>query len=217
VDEVDARLRAAFHAREPSGESGPHPSGDELWEAVRRELPAERRRALVDHTATCAACAEAWRLAAEMAAEAAPVADRPPLRRPVLTWLAPLAAAAAVLVAVGAGLWGSRAPVAVEAPGYRGDEAAAVRSLVGDGGELPRGDFRLRWSAGPDGSRYDLRVTTESLEVLWDASGLEQTSYVVPPSALAPVPSGGRVLWRIEVARPDGGRDASRTFVTRVR
>jgi hypothetical protein len=217
VDEADERLRAAFRAREPrAGERVEHPSGDDLWAAVRGELGAERRRAIVDHTAACAACAEAWRLAVEMAPEGIPaVVPRVARARPAFHWLAPLAAAAAVAVAVGAGLWQWRAPGSV--PAYRGGGAGEVQSLVGDGEALPRDDFRLRWSAGPEGSRYDLRVTTESLEVVADAAGLAETSYVVPPSALSAVPSGGRVLWRVEVAPPDGGRTASRTFVTRVR
>lgn len=218
VDEADERLRAAFRARESrGGERLAHPSGDDLWAAVRGELAAERRRALVDHTAACAACAQAWRLAVEMTPDPIHAAvPKPAGARPALYWLAPLAAAAVAAV-VGAGLWQWRAPVPDAAPGYRGGDAGEIRSLVGDGEALPREDFRLRWSAGPEGSLYDLRATTESLEVLADAVGLTETSYVVPPSALSVVPSGGRVLWRVEVARPDGGRTATRTFVTRVR
>ena len=220
VDEADERLRAAFRAREPrEDESGAwsHPSGDDLWAAVRGELPASQRRAIVDHTAACAICAEAWRLAAEMKPEGVPAAAPSPPARSKLTWLAPLAAAAALAIALGAGLWPRRVYAPGEEPGYRGGDPAEVQSLVADGEALPREDFRLRWSTGPDGSRYDLRVTSESLDVLVDAPGLADTSYLVPPSALSPVPSGGRVLWRVEAAAPDGTRTASRTFVTRVR
>jgi hypothetical protein len=216
VDEADERLRAAFRAREPSDGGGEHPSGDHLWSAVRGELPAAERRRIVDHTAACATCAEAWRVAVEMNPQGIPAAAPATRPRAAMPWLAPLAAAAALAVALGAAFWPGRV-AAPDGPGYRGGNPAEVQSLVADGEELPREDFRLRWSAGPEGSRYDLRVTSEALEVLVDASDLAETSYVVPPSALTPVPPGGRVLWRVEVVAPDATRTASRTFVARVR
>ena len=219
VDEADERLRAAFRAREPRpGDDGaPHPSGDDRWAALSGELPASERRAIVDHTAGCATCAEAWRLAAEMKPRGVPAAAPATHPRSKLAWLAPLAAAAALAVALGAGLWPRRVHAPGAAPGYRGGDPAEVQSLVADGDALPREDFRLRWSTGPEASRYDLRVTSESLDALVDVADLADTSYLVPPSALSSVPSGGRVLWRVEAVAPDGTRTASRTFVTGVR
>jgi hypothetical protein len=137
--------------------------------------------------------------------------------RPARSWLVPLATAAVLAVAVGGGLWSLRGPSGESPPGYRGNDRGEVRSLVGDDEPLPREDFRLRWSPGPPGSRYDVSVTTESLESVVDARGLAEASYAVPPSALSAVPADGRVLWRVEVALPGGERTASRTFVTRVR
>jgi hypothetical protein len=121
-----------------------------------------------------------------------------------------------VAVALGAGVWLARAPQPIDAP-FRGGDAPVIRSLSDDGEALPREDFRLRWSPGPEGSRYDVRVTTESLEVVADAQRLAEPSFLVPESALVKLPAGGRVLWRVEALLPGGERVASPTFVTILR
>ena len=222
VDEADASLRAAFRARTSrTAPAGDHVPAEDLWSAVRGELSADERRAIVDHTASCAACAEAWRLAMEVTPD--PIAAAAPAARPAWTafrWpatFAPLAAAAALVVAVGAGVWLSRAPEPATAPGFRGGEAPVVRSLVGDDEALGREHALLRWSAGPEGSRYDVRVTTESLQVVADIEGLAEPALLVPSAALSSLPPGSRLLWRVEVVGPDGERAASPTFVTRLR
>jgi hypothetical protein len=215
-DERDARLRTAFRARRSRPDApGPHPPADEVWAAVRGELPADARRAVVGHTAACAACAEAWRMAVavtpDRTAAAAP-APRTAWRAP--RRLAPLAAAAALVIAAGAGVWLRTVNRPGEPYGYRGGPEAAVRSLLADDEALPRGDFRLRWSAAAAGSRYDVRVTTEALQVVADVQGLSEPTYIA--AALSSGPAGGRLLWRVEVTSPDGERAASRTFVTRL-
>jgi hypothetical protein len=192
---------------------------EEVWAAVRGELTPERRRAIVGHTAVCASCAEAWRLAMEVTPDAiAAAAPRPPAAG-APRWPAtfvPLAAAAALVLAVGAGVWLSRPPRSTTAPGFRGGEAGGIRSLIADGEALPRDRFRLRWSAGPAGSRYAVRVTTESLDVVAEAEGLEEPAFLVPPPALSSLPAGAALLWRVEAVRPEGERTASPTFLARL-
>lgn len=39
------------------------PPAEDVWDAFHGVLAPERRRQVVDHTATCPMCAEAWRLA----------------------------------------------------------------------------------------------------------------------------------------------------------
>jgi hypothetical protein len=217
-DAANARLRAAFQARRSrTTEGGIHPPAEELWAAVRGERSASVRHTLIAHTAACAACAEAWRMAA--AVSPGDVAAAAHAARPAWTAFrgyAALAAAAALVVALGAGLWlrgpAERAPE----PGFRGAPETAVRSLLAESEALPREDFRLRWSAAPAGSRYDVRVTTESLEVVADVQRLSEPYYVIPAAALSSVPAGGRLLWRVEVTLPDGSRAASQTYVTRL-
>jgi hypothetical protein len=173
-------------------------------------LPLERRRTLVDHTSACGACAEAWRLAMDLSREL------PSASRPWHKSFAPLAAAAVLVLALAGGVWLFWAPRPVEAPGFRGGEAPVIRSLLREDAALPRSDFRLRWSPGPDGSRYDVRVTTESLQVLAGGQRLAEPSFLVPESALAPLPKDSRILWRVEAVLPGGERAASATFVTRL-
>lgn len=217
----DEALRMAWRGRRP----GPAPSegcppASDLWSAVRGDLPAEARRAVVDHTSSCAACAEAWRLAVALVPDPIPVAEKAP--RSVLAWLprpgalTPLATAAAVVVALAAGFWLLQGPRPGPTAEFRGAEAPVIRSLLSDGQALPRARFRLQWSAVPEGSHYDVQVTTESLQVVASVRGLAEPAHVVPESALLPLPAGTRLLWRVEAVLPDGERVASPTFVARL-
>jgi hypothetical protein len=217
----DEVLRTAWRAREAAAApAGGCPAASDLWSAVRGELPPEARRAVIDHTSSCAACAEAWRLAVALTPDPIPVSAPKP--RSVLAFLprqstlAPLAAAAVLAVALAGGYWLWQGPRPGRAPEFRGAEAPAIRSLVDDGQALPRGSFRLRWSAGPAGSRYDVHVTTESLQVVGTFRQLAEPALVVPESALASLRAGTRLLWRVEAVLPDGERVASPTYVARL-
>jgi hypothetical protein len=79
---------------------------------------------------------------------------------------------------------------------------------------LPREAFLLRWSPAGTGARYRVLVTLADLTVLDTASGLVDAEYRIPVSALAKVPSGAAVLWRMEARLADGstlGSDPVRT------
>jgi hypothetical protein len=212
------RFRAALRALgEQAAPRADCPAPHVLWEAVRTELPVERRREVVDHVAGCPVCAEAWRLAIELDPD-----PRPAAATPARSWLAsvlqphrfvPLAAAVAVAVAVALLLRGPTAPVD---PSYRDAGPAAIRSLIHEDEPLPRTALRLRWSPGPEGSLYDVRVTTESLETVTAAQGLRDAELLVPESALFSLPAGSRLFWQVQVRLPDGERRDSRTFITRL-
>jgi hypothetical protein len=101
-------------------------------------------------------------------------------------------------------------------PTFRDPGRSAIESLVRADGGLPRNAFRLRWSPGPQDARYDVRVTTEDLRVIATVRDLAQPELVIDAAALAALPQGSRVLWQVEVARPNGEREVSPTFVTRV-
>ncbi len=206
------RLRRAWASLSDGAvqaESCPDP--DRWWRAVRGELPPEATRGLVAHTLTCGACAEDWRLARE-AAMTLPLPDAPALPRPWSEGLGALfagaAAAAAVVVAT---------TVARPRPSaYREADAVVVRSRIPEGRPLPRSQCTLRWSPGPAGSHYALRVATEDLTLVAVARGLEVTEYRVPETALAALPAGAKLLWQVEAQSPDGTRLSSMTFVTRI-
>lgn len=206
------RLRRAFadlveHAAPPAGGC---PSPDRLWWAARGELPAAESRALVLHTAECPWCAEAWRLALELRSEAH--AEKP-ARLGTRWWGGALPMAAAVTaVALAAGVL-----LQQDGPArYRAQERGAVRALVAEDRPLPRAACVLRWSSAGEGARYDLRVATTALAVVYSTRNLSATEEQVPASALAALPAGTRLLWQVEAVAADGTRTASATFMARL-
>lgn len=189
------------------------PPAEEIWEAVRGEGTASQRRQVVDHTATCPTCAEAWRLAMELMPHAeagAAGGSSRPVRHS--DWW-PAAMAAALLLAAGAAFLLLRG--APPEPVLRGGDEV-IQALTGEGPVARAGGVRLRWTAGPEGTLYDVVVTGEDLEVVTTAEGLTEAELLLPEAALAGLPSGARLLWRVEAQLPDGSRRASPTFTTRL-
>ncbi len=191
------------------------PDPGRLWEAARGEAGGGEVRQVIEHTATCGACAEAWRLAREIgpaAEESDPRrSDLRPAYQPwrVVSWGAG-AAAAMVLLVVGL-QWRNPAEPAPPVV-LRGAETAVVQSLVPQGATLPRRDFVLRWE-GPEGARYHLQVNTEDLmTVVAEAWDLEATEYRVAEESLAAVPSGSRLYWLLEARLSDGKTATPETF-----
>lgn len=72
-DELRYLFARAFERGVPSDEC---PSPEVLLDAFHHALPDELRLAVVDHLATCAVCAEAWRLARNTPAPAGPRRER---------------------------------------------------------------------------------------------------------------------------------------------
>jgi hypothetical protein len=217
------KLRERFHAA--AGEAdrpADCPAAGRIWDALHGGLSPEERRTIVDHTARCPACAEAWRLARDIGGTA-PVAEQAEAGHagvgPVhgvgwRRWV-PLAAAAALVVVVGLLL--RQGPIRDDQPPqYRTGEELAIHSLLPDGAPLPRSACLLRWSAGPEGARYDIEVATADLEVIVRARGLERAEFTVPADRLADLPPGAELLWRVEAMLPDGRRITTPTFICRV-
>jgi hypothetical protein len=214
-------LRAAFTApadAAPETETCPPP--ERIWAAVRGELPPAELREVVDHTAFCAACAEDWRLAAELAREeeARPAAAPAPsnvvygrFRR--FGNVAAAALAAMLLLVVGLRVTGV---IGTDEPIYRAGERPAIESRVPEAAALPAERFVLGWTPVPEAAGYDVRVSTEGLRVIHEARGVGGTELQVPASALEGLPPGTRLLWQVEAALPEGAREVSKTFVTRL-
>jgi hypothetical protein len=182
------------------------PPAETLWAAVHGELPPGALRDVVDHTATCPACAEDWRLAVEVKREATATAEVATGRAasPVLyprRWLrlAPLVAAAAAIVALVVGL-----PLTRHGDGptvTRGGQQ--VISRLAEGQELPRDQCLIIWS-GPPGATYKLEVDKLAGDPLFSKSGLAVTSYLVPKSSLAGISSGTQLQWKVTATLPGG-------------
>lgn len=236
IDE-DEPLRRAFAAGSErpgrgEGQQDGCPAPDVLWAAAAGELPPAERRQVIDHTSRCAACAEDFRIAAEMvraspaaapaAAHAAEAAAAPapsasgkgiagrwgfsPAERRPQRWLYAALAATLLLGVLAAGLWKSLQAPEVQ----RGDDAEIV-SRLGEAPRLPREDVLLRWK-GPAGARYVVVVTTPELLVVDQQHDLAAESYRVPPEKLAGLPPGAAIDWRVEGVLPDGRRLSSPLF-----
>jgi hypothetical protein len=203
------RLRKAFAA--PAGtvpEPEACPPSDRIWLAVRGELPPDELREIVDHVATCPACAEDWRIAMAFEEESRAGIVTPVPARRFQPWLA---AAAVILVSVvGLQLQGPR-----PRPEYRGNEQAGVQSLVEDK-TLPRDRFVLRWTPAPEAESYTLQVSSSNLDPLFNTE-VTTTSYTVPESALAHLEPGTRILWTVTPVARGGGLLQQQTFSTRLK
>lgn len=213
-----ARLRAAFQAPAgpaPAPETCPAP--ETIWAGVRGELQPQQMREVLDHTASCASCAEDWRLAAEIEREASRAATAAPgkvIAGRFGQWR-PLAAAAALaaglLIAVGVYHAGDFGP---QEPTYRNVEQTEVRSLLPEGQALPRQGAVLRWTPVPGATSYDVQVSTEDLQAVATAQGQTATEYRIPESGLANLAPGTRLMWQVDAVFPDGTRRGSPTFTT---
>lgn len=213
-----AKLRRAF-ASVPQAEPVPAacPPPEQIWGAVRGELPPGEIRQIVEHTATCASCAEDWRLAValqrpESASIVVHATERFTARQRIRNW--GLAAAAALAVAVVGIQWQQQK---LDDAAYRG-EGLAIESLVEEGSALPRNQFLLRWSAPETpGVTYDVEVSTEDLRLVASADDLREPQFLVPASALAGLPPGTRLLWKVEAELPQGAElPSEKTFITTV-
>lgn len=217
-------------------------AADTLWDAAQGDLEPERMATVVDHVAACPSCAEAWRLAVAIADEPGAAAEEPrggevvqlhPPRRelvaddrpsparpsaepdnvvqlrrwfPIAAGLAVAALALAVLVPII-----TESPNDDVAPVYRDANAPALETAHAEL-RAARGDVRLDWSGAPAGSRYDVTVTTASLDAVAHARGLAEPTWTLPAADLADLPAGAVLLWRVEAVSPTGERTMSPTW-----
>ena len=219
----DEDLRRAFTApggRAPRPEDCPEPAT--IWAAVHGELPPKELREVVDHTATCGACAEDWRLAVEadredvadlddaddpVEANEATAADRLILFPRRWARFAPLVAAAAAIVLLVVGL-----PfVQQRSDTKRGNQ---LESLVENGTELPREDCLLRWSGPPDAT-YQIEVRTPSGQSLDSARGIRVQRYTVPKAKLTGIPPKTKLTWEVTATLPGRSLHFHSTFKIR--
>jgi hypothetical protein len=216
-DQELTSLRQAFAAHLDQTDPATCLTPETIWDAVHGKLQADAVRESVQHVATCATCAEEWRLARTLGEQqeqqiAAPLPAPlrfTPRQRQWRNW--GLAAAAALALSVVGLQWFQRPPE------YRGDQAG-VHSQLADATPLPREHFLLKWSVpAPAGATYSVQVSTEDLRVVASAEGLKTPEYQVPASALADLPPGAKLFWKIDADLPSGSRLTSPTFVTAVR
>ena len=205
--DTDALVRR-FQESRPKALRSDCPAPEQLWAAVSGNLSLEELRQTTTHTARCAECSEALRIALELqraaARPAAPgvVVPLRARRQRLLAFSgAGLLAAglAAVVLVHGRDLPSS----ALTRDAERGEAAAAIASRTPPGRQ-PRNEVHLRWTAYPNALHYNVSVMTPSLQLLHRALGVSTTDFKVPPEALSGQPAGARLLWSVEAALPDG-------------
>lgn len=216
------RLRKAFAVSVgPAPEPEACPPSDRIWLAVRGELPPDEFREIVDHVATCHACAEDWRIAMAFEEESrAGIVVAPPATRSrsVVARFRPwLAAAAVILVSVvGLQLQGPKPtdPKPTDPkPSFRSaqGEGTTVGAILPKDAPRLRRQFVLPWKPVPGATSYNIKVSTSTLTPLFEAD-VTSTRLQVPESALANLRSGDRVLWIVTPVFPDGSRPQGTTF-----
>ena len=187
----DERLAEAFRALgDTHGTEVPEDLRERIWLAVSGDLPPEERRELVERTVTDPGMRRGLARRERVVAGVAGlrgwwgrVARLGLAARWAPRWLA---AAAVLLLGTTIGVVSLLNPP----PGdeFRASSGCVVESLVPADVALPRDAFRLRWTPGPEGSRYQVRVTTEDLQVLATAADLTAPEFVVEPAVLAGCP-----------------------------
>jgi len=189
------------------------PPAEAWWDAWRGDITDADFARLVEHSAACAACARASRVAADLVRAFEPERFRGARRQGAAVWRQHVVWAAAAVLAVG--FAGLTIRSYLQRPGaevMRTQESAGPRSLLDESQPLSRQEATLRWTAGPAGSSYGVVVTDESLRPMASAQGLTVPEYRIPAEALAPLPKGARLAWQVETILPDGRRLPSLTF-----
>ncbi len=207
-------VQASFLSPPPGVSSaGDCPAPEDILRATLGELTHADNESLADHAARCPVCSVAWCLARDYVRESGLV-DQPRWKPSRRWWLPAVAAAATLALAVLLAPWQER--TRAPAPGLRESGRIAIESLVPEAMPLAAERFTLRWSPGPEGTRYDIRVTDQRLEHLAGAVSLRRAEYTVPTTVLARLEPGSLVLWQVEAVLPDKRRVVSRTFATRL-
>jgi hypothetical protein len=212
----DARLRDELaKVARVTGEGSGCPDAETLWRSARDELAPEEREEIILHNAGCTACALAWRIAHDLAREgqaARPVTEERPgrLRR----WPS-LALAATVVLVAGLGVtWLTQKPGSPQA--LRTQQGDRIENALDEAVALPREDLVLRWTEGQPGAVYQVKVTTESLDILAEESGLERPELRLAPELLEELPPGSRLYWRVSARLSDGRTLESDTFIAQI-
>ena len=230
-DPGEEKLQQAWRERAASERPGADcPDPEAIWEALRGGLDEREAGRIVRHTASCPACAEAWRLAREMGAMEARPAEEPAVVRvrfdrrdrsaPRLLMPLALAAGLALLLGIGAAVlfMGQEPDEPGAGPGestgvvMRTTGTESIQSKISEDVPLPKDAFRLAWSPGPEGTRYTVRITTTGLETVHLAEGLSSNEHTVPAEAIEGLAPGTRLLWQVQAFYPDGRRVTSPTF-----
>ena len=210
------RLRAAF-ATTPDNTvaSGNCPSDETIWQPARGKLDTPALERVLDHTTSCEACAESWRMARTLGHEAGIRKTGKLLTFPPRLAVVALGAVAATILLVffvAPTLDDRSVP-----PGeFRDPSSVSLESLLDETKTVSVDGLVLRWTGGPIGSLYTVELADENLAVLVRSEPQESTEYTVPADVLDGVPAGSTLYWRVEAILPDATRASSGVFLLRL-
>ena len=228
MTELDKRLREALRAGGPRPKPPEEPVDPEvIWDAAHGRGDPSTRAALAARLADDPALLEEWRLAASFAEAAdrdeAETGVETPIRASASPEPAPaanegsygrwLVVAAVVATAVLLVILLPR----TDAVRYEDDpqqmrDADAGKVASQTPASVTRDAATLKWSAIEGVGAYEVYVTTGALEPVFEARALTEPTVTIDPARLADLPSGTRLLWRVETVMSDGSRRRSETF-----
>ena len=203
---MSEKLRQAF--QDTTGEAQACPSSERMLASAMGDLPGTENETIILHLGECPACATAWRLAEDLSERDVPV----PFHQ---RWTVQLVAAAILVTAVGLG-YRYLAPDSETGAIYRTQEGDWLQSAIPEPEPLARDYLVLSWTAGPEGTVYDVQVMGEDLQPLARRLQITDTEYHVPPELVADLPSGSLLYWQVVAYLPDGRTVESISFMNRL-
>lgn len=194
------------------------PEPERIWDAVYGKLAPDDLRETLDHTTTCAVCAEAWQLAGELTREEAD--STIPANDEGTFWGNWTRIAALVVLLAGAAFVFRDPPSTVE----RSGDPVEITALTPSTEAQPRDSLILRWTPLPadDGPRvtYDVDLVWETAQaptLLFREEGLTRTVLPVPFDRLGSLPEGELTLFWKVIAKQGEEVVSRKTFTVKVR
>ena len=213
-DAWNREVKQAFLNAQDQVLPGPDcPSPDLIWACATALETSRQKRELLEHTATCPACAGVWRLAtaiAEEVPEVQPDGAKVQPKKPYRPFLWSAAVAAMFLVFL------LSMPLTNQIPSYRLEPQSPIQSSTP--AVLDRNHCLLQWTVTGEETmvHYKILVSTADLEPLISAEDLTETRFMVPASTIANIPKDGQILWRVTAISSDGRQLLSETFINQL-
>lgn len=135
--------------------------------------------------------------------------------RPRSTFRIVYAAAAVLLLVIGAGWFLQMREPALDVPTGDPVYRSARLEAIAPTGEIAQPPNELRWSAVPNASRYVVRILEVDATEVWSGT-TTQTSVALPQAVVAQFAPGKTLLWEVRAFRADEELAASETQNVRV-
>jgi hypothetical protein len=126
------------------------------------------------------------------------------------------AAAAAIVLVVGAAYWMQLREPSIDAPlGDPGIYRSARLNVIAPIGDLAQAPNELRWTAVPKASRYHVRIMEVDATTVWSSDTTEAV-VKLPPAVVAQFAPGKSLSWDVQAFRGNEVLASSETQIVRV-